>query len=40
MVSARKLRVSPRDTDVVLMERPKTIRGLHLPTARDSTSLI
>ena len=40
MLSARRLPVSPRDTDVVLMKRPKMIRGLHLPTRGDSASLI
>ena len=40
MLSARRLPVSPRDTDVVLTKRPKTIRGLNLATAGDSSSLI
>ena len=31
MLLARRLPDSPRDSDAVLMKRPKTIRGLHLP---------
>jgi hypothetical protein len=37
MLSARRLPVSPRDSDAVLMKRPKTIRGLHLPAMMDTS---